>query len=95
MPGISWPGINAVRRVDPSSAASVVRNVEPLDLSEPGAIAYVPAYPRLSAPLVLLLLQPYSLSRDNLVRLKTHRGESLASIKDDDVFDFCTGCIEE
>src|SRR5208282_810316 len=48
-----------------------------------------------SAPLVLLLLQPYSLSRDNFVRLKADHGESLASVKDDDVLDFCTICIEE
>lgn len=48
-----------------------------------------------SAPLVLLLLQPYSLSRDNPVRLKADQGESLASVKDDDVVGFCTICIEE
>src|SRR5580704_9246006 len=48
-----------------------------------------------SAPLVLLLLQPRPLSRDNLARLKADHGESLASVKDDDVLDFCTTCIEE
>src|SRR5271169_1413129 len=37
-----------------------------------------------SARLILVLLQPYSLSRDNLVRLEAHQGESLASVKDDD-----------
>jgi hypothetical protein len=48
-----------------------------------------------SAPLVLLLLQPYSLSRDNFVRLKAHHGESLASVKDDHVGEFCATCIGE
>src|SRR5271168_2057317 len=48
-----------------------------------------------SAPLVLLLLQPYPLSRNNLVRLKADHRESLACVKDDDVLDFCTLCIEE
>src|SRR5271155_5309046 len=48
-----------------------------------------------SPPLVLLLIQPYSLSRDDLVRLKAHHGESLASVKDDDVAEFCASCIGE
>src|SRR6202050_2270158 len=48
-----------------------------------------------SAPLVPLLLQPCSLSRDNFVRLKADHGESLDSFKDDNVLDFCTICIEE
>src|SRR5580693_2245133 len=47
-----------------------------------------------SLPLVLLL-EPYCLSRDNLVRLKAHQGESLTSVKDDDVAEFCATCIEQ
>src|SRR5208282_1174404 len=42
-----------------------------------------------------LLIQPYSLSRDDLVRLKAHHGESLAPVKDDDVAEFCATCIGE
>jgi hypothetical protein len=49
-----------------------------------------------SAPLVLLLrLQPHALSRENIARLVAGQGESLASVKDDDVAGFSTICIEE
>ena len=42
-----------------------------------------------SAPLVLLL-QPHPLSADNRVWHHAHHGESLASVKDDDVVALCT-----
>ena len=49
----------------------------------------------LSAPLVLLLLQPYPLFRDNRARRHAEQEESLASVKDDDVVAVCAVRIEE
>src|SRR5215472_3448642 len=48
-----------------------------------------------SAPLVLLLLQPHPLPTDNRGCQHAHHGESLASVKDDDVLGICTSRIEE
>ena len=48
-----------------------------------------------SAPLVLLLLDPRPLLRDNRSRRHAEQEESLASVKDDEVVGFCTIRSEE
>src|SRR6266849_3203422 len=48
-----------------------------------------------SAPLVLLLLQPYPLFRGNRARRHAEQEESLASVKDNEVVAVCAVRIEE
>ena len=48
-----------------------------------------------SAPLVLILLDPCQLCRDSRARLQIEQEESLASVEDDDVVGFCTIHSEE
>src|ERR1039458_8353230 len=48
-----------------------------------------------SAPLVLLLLQPYPLFRGNRARRHAEQEESLASVKDNEVFAVCAVRVEE